>query len=332
MIIESNEVGDITFLSLTNQAGLRVTLSNYGAGIYEIRYDGAAMTIGNLDKKAWMASPSYFGKSVGRIAGRIAKGDLAYLGKHYKLTINEGKNTLHGGASSFAYKTFKMDVVHLGEDVAVDFYLVSPALEGGFPGEVSLRIRYLVSETKPELKVTYEAKASEETPLNFTNHSYFNIGGEPNMEKQLLWVDSDETETYDPELIPLGFKKSPSCLNFMSKKAVGKDVDAPLLHEGRTGGYDHCFKFKKNNRKDPVVTLENDVYKMSIITSLPAIQIYSDNYPKLGEPLTSGHPEVIHAGLAMEPVYCPDDFHSMTAFPFESKKNFILYRFEKKGE
>jgi aldose 1-epimerase len=330
MIIESNEVGDITFLSLTNQAGLRVTLSNYGAGIYEIRYDGAAMTIGNLDKKAWMASPSYFGKSVGRIAGRIAKGDLAYLGKHYKLTINEGKNTLHGGASSFAYKTFKMDVVHLGEDVAVDFYLVSPALEGGFPGEVSLRIRYLVSETKPELKVTYEAKASEETPLNFTNHSYFNIGGEKNVEHQKLWIQAHSNQTYSKILMPLGFSKSTVATDFSKAKEIGKDINAPELYETRTKGYDHCYKIEENDGKSPVVSLENETYKMEIITSYPCIQIYSHNYPHEGEMLNTGYPCELHSGLAIEPVYAPNDFHTQTVLPFEGRKNFIEYVFSKK--
>jgi aldose 1-epimerase len=332
MTLETIETEGATFLKLTNSVGLSVTLSDFGAGIYEIRYLGVPMTIAEKDKKAWLHSTAYFGKTVGRIAGRIKDGKLDYLGKSYVLSVNEGTNTLHGGVEGFSYRPFRMDVVHLGDGVAADFYLVSKALDMGFPGEVDLRVRYLLKENEPVLRIVYDAKVSEETPLNFTCHAYFNIGGEDTVERQKLFVDAKETETYDPALVPLGFVPSPKCLDFLMPKAVGQDILDPYLQNSRAFGYDHCFAFEKNKGTYPVVSLENEHFRMSLKTSLPAVQVYSDNYPRPLCPLTNGQKEKQHSGLAIEPVYRPNDFHAMAAIPFENKRNFIEYTFEKKGE
>jgi aldose 1-epimerase len=332
MILESSEKDGVTFLKMTNSVGLSVTLSDFGAGLYEIRYLGEPMTIAEKDRKAWLHTPSYFGKTVGRIAGRIPGGKLEYLGKTYPLSVNEGKNTLHGGVGGFSFCPFKMDVVHLDDGVAADFYLVSKALDQGFPGEAALRVRYFLKEDEARLRITYEVKVTEETPLNFTCHTYFNLGGEKNVDREMLWVNSTETETYDPALIPLGFKASPKCLDFRKPKAVGEDIKDPILTSSRTGGYDHCFAFVEVTTSKPQLTLENERFRLALTTSLPAVQIYSDNYPTPNKLLSNGQVEEAHSGLAIEPVYRPNDFHAMTAMPFETKKDFIEYAFEKKGE
>jgi aldose 1-epimerase len=329
MILESVDVDGVTFLKMTNGVGLSLLLSDYGAGLYEVRYLGAPMCIAQKEKKEWLNSDAYFGKTVGRLAGRIAEGKLDYLGKSYLLSVNEGKNTLHGGKEGFSFRFFKMDVVHLGDGVAADFYLTSPALEMGFPGECSLRVRYFLREDEPSFRITYQSKVSEQTPLNFTSHTYFNLGGEVNVEKQKLTVHSGEVETYDSSLIPLGFVKVPPCLDFRNGKAVGQDINDPLLQNSRTLGYDHCFRFLK--KADPVkLTLENETYRLDLDTSLPCVQIYSDNYPRPHCLLNTGHEEEKHSGLAVEPVYAPMDYHAMTALPFETKSDYISYHFSKK--
>jgi aldose 1-epimerase len=327
MTIESVDKDGVTFLTISNSAGLALTLSDFGAAIYEIRYKGAPMNIAEQDKKAWLTSSAYFGKSVGRIAGRIAGGVLHYEGKDYPLDVNEGANTLHGGKAGFSFLPFKMDVVRLGEEVAVDFYLTSKAGDMGFPGEVSLRVRYLIKDEEASFKILYEAKASEKTPLNFTSHTYFNLGGEDTVEKQTLWIDADKTETYSPALIPLGFVHSPKCLDFTEAKAVGQDILDPYLQTSRALGYDHCFAFRKNGGTKPLLRLESADYGLEISTSLPGVQVYSDNYPRLGTLLNNGHSEKQHSGLAIEPVYLPDDFASMSAMPGKSKRNWIAYHF-----
>ncbi|MCH3910113.1 MAG: hypothetical protein LKE31_07180 [Bacilli bacterium] len=332
MIIENVEKENASFITLTNSAGLKLTLCDYGAGIYSIFYDGKSMNVAPTDKKSWLNEDTYFGKTVGRIAGRLSKGRLNYLGNEYQLSVNEGENTLHGGKEGFSFRHFKMDVVHLGDSVAVDYYLVSPAGDMGFPGEIALRVRYIVKEDEPSFKIVYLAKSKSETPLNLTCHAYFNLGGEDDVEKQLLFVNSDETMSYDKELIPLGFKKSPSCLDFSTPKEIGKDIDDPYLTSIRTLGYDHCFLFKEANAEETQIRMESQDYVMDIKTSLPAAQIYSYNYPHIGEELVSGKKTKLHSGLAIEPVYKPGDFHSMSVISDTPKSDFIEYIFKKKGE
>ncbi len=331
MTLESFSKGLLTFIKATNAAGLSVTLCDYGAAVYEIRFKGRPMNIAEADKEEWKVSDSYFGKTVGRLAGRIPQGDLDYLGKHYKVDVNEGGvNCLHGGKEGFSFLTFKMDVVHLGAGVAIDFYLVSKAGAMGFPGEIDLRVRYFIPENEARLKITYEMKSSEQTPLNITCHAYFNLGGDLNVEKQKLCVRSSLTEHYDATLAPLGFEKSPSCLNFLAPKEIGRDIQDPILQSSRTLGYDHCFLLGEGNPQEAALTLESSFAKMSLYTDYPAIQIYSDNYPRLTHLLNTGKKESLHAGLAIEPVYKPNDFRAMTVLPFETKKKSIEYVFEAK--
>jgi aldose 1-epimerase len=330
MKMESHEKDGSSFITITNDVGLSLTLCDFGAGLYEVRYDDKPMTLAELDKDSWLHSDAYFGKTVGRIAGRLSGGKLPYLGNVYSLDTNEGRNTLHGGKGGFSYRPFKMDVLHLEEGLAVDFYYVSKAGEEGFPGEVNLRVRYFLSSDEPTYKIIYESKVSEQTPLNFTSHTYFNLGGEPTVEKQKLTLLSKENETYDPELIPLGFEASPSYLDFSLGKAIGEDINAPALQESRTKGYDHCFKFLPHGKKEPVIRLESEEYALEISTSLPCVQVYSYNYPHLGEAMSNGQKAQLHGALAIEPVYAPGDFHTMTVLPFEGRKDVIEYHFSKK--
>lgn len=330
MTLETYEKDGMTFVKLANKASLSLTLCDHGAGIYEIRYDGLPMNLAEQDVASWKDSDTYFGKTVGRVAGRIENAKLDYLGKTYALEPNEGNTCLHGGPKGFSHKNFKMDIVRLEDGVAVDFYLVSPAGEGGFPGEVNLRVRYFLYEEESKFKILYQSKVSEQTPLNLTNHSYFNLGGEKNVVHQTLWIKSHQNESYSKILIPLGFLNSTPATSFSKPKEIGKDIDAKELYETRTKGYDHCYKFDDNDAKSPVLSLENGRYKMQIITSYPCVQVYSHNYPHEGEMLNTGKACELHSGVAIEPVYAPNDFHTMTVLPFEGRKNFIEYIFSKK--
>lgn len=328
MIIESKEIEGATFLTLTNRAGLKITLSDYGAGIYFISFNGVPLTVGEQSHKAWLHSDSYFGKTVGRLAGRLQDGKLDYLGKLYQIPANEGKNTLHGGPEGFSFLKFRLDVSHLGEDVAADFYLLSPAGAMGFPGEVSLRVRYLISESEPSFRIIYEAKSTEETPLNLTNHTYWNLGGTMNVEGELLYIDASKAMTYSQDLIPQGFQDVTSPLDFRIPKPIGKDISDPSLYETRTKGYDHCYLFDENDGIKDVAVLRGKTVELHIQTSLPALQFYSTNYFTEGLELSNGRKIALHAGAALEAVKAPGDFHSMAVLPFETKKDFVAYSFK----
>jgi aldose 1-epimerase len=329
MDITHQEEKDASFLTLTNKIGFSLTLCDVGAAIYEMHWLDKPLTIAEKDRHAYLSSTAYFGKTVGRLAGRVKKGDLLYQGKHYALDTNEGGNTLHGGAQGFSFKRFPMHVNDMLGLIAVDFDLDSPDGEGGFPGAVRLIVRYTLAEQEAIVHVSFLYVPTIETPLNLTCHTYFNLGGDATIENHRLKVNADETMTYDEEMVPLGFAPSRACLDFRKEKRVGQDIKDSYLVDHKTKGYDHCFRFKENDHQKPVLTLKNAGIKMSLVTSLPCVQIYSDNYPREGSRLTNGHTESLHSGLAIEPVFAPLDYRAMTALPGKLNSEFIEYRFSK---
>ena len=121
MIIENKQIKGMNFITLKNEAGMEVTLSDYGAGVYQIKIDGQPMLTGLKDYEEWMKGSAYHGKCIGRIAGRIQKGKLCFNGKTYQISTNEGENTLHGGVGGFSYQQFKTDIAQEKESAHVDF-------------------------------------------------------------------------------------------------------------------------------------------------------------------------------------------------------------------
>lgn len=316
-------------LRLVSNSGLAVSLSPLGAGIYEIRYLGAPMTVASKSPALYVKSSAYYGKTVGRIAGRIPSAHFQFEGKDIKTVANEGVNTLHGGPSGLAYHLFKYEIGELDGKTMVDFFYDSPDGEGGFPGEVRFNVRYLLGDDEPVLRIEYRYLASEDTPINLTSHTYFNLGADENVEGQTLMVKASEAEHYTKDLVPLGMEKVNSALDFRSPKKIGQDILDPSLHNTRTNGYDHCYKFDAYGLEAPV-RLESDKYRLEIRTSYPAIQVYSSNWPVDKLLLTNGRFDCAHSAIALESVYVPGDFMSMKAPKGQLVKNFIEFHFSKK--
>ena len=322
---------DSGFVKITNEAGFSATLCDVGASIYELRYGNDPLTVTPVDRRDFLKTMSYFGKTAGRIAGRVKDAVLRYDRREYLLVPNEGPTCLHGGPSGFGFKKFKMEINDVEGLTAVDFFLDSPDLDGGFPGAVHLRVRYIVDPHEAKITVSFKATSDQPTPLNLTNHAYFNLGGYPDVEGHLLRVASSETETYDPLMIPLGFEKIRPCLDFRVAKTVGQDILDPYLQNARTKGYDHCYKLDAPSLSVPSAVFESAKYRLDFYTDAPAVQIYSDNYPSLGRPLTSGRPERLHSGLTFEAVSLPDDYRSMTVLPGQIARREIIFAFAKKA-
>jgi aldose 1-epimerase len=320
------------FVKLTNRLGFSVTLCDYGAAIYEIRYGDDPLCIAEADKNAFLNSSAYFGKTVGRIAGRIPSAKIKIAGKEYALEANEGVNTLHGGFSGFSFKKWKLEITDVNGDTAADFYYTSPAGEGGFPGEVRVRVRYLVKEDAPLVGIYYEYATDAATPLNLPCHAYFNLGGFPTIEDHLLSIESAKTAIYDEQLIPQGFRHSPAALDFRVPKRIGKDLYDPSLQKSRAAGYDHCFLFDGTSHEKALLRFESPKYTLELLTSYPAVQVYSDNYPRKNSLLNTGLLEVLHSGLALEPVFRPADIAGMMCYPGALYHQSIVYRFRKKEE
>jgi aldose 1-epimerase len=329
MTIERNENGGYGLTTITNAVGFSLTLSDFGAGVVEMRWDGLPLTIAPKDRETYFHSDGYFGKTVGRIAGRIKDSRLSFANKTYPLSPNEGPNCLHGGPHGLSMKMWRFSIDYRDGSPVPTYSLDEGDGEGGFPGPVSFRVRYHVSEKEARLETHLEAFSPVATPLNLTTHAYFNLGGSPNVLSHEFWVNAHEVETYDAGLIPQGFVACPDCLDFSSPHRVGERIGDPILSEGRTKGYDHCFRLAAHPFAAPVARLSNGALAMELCTDAPCLQVYSDNYPRLGLPLTNGRNEEKNAGLALEPVAVPNDFSAMATIPGRPLFRRIAYRFLK---
>jgi aldose 1-epimerase len=183
---------------LVNRHGNRVTLSSMGAAITSIIVPDAQGTPAEITVAAGFSA----GKTIGRYANRIARGEFTLDGVTYRLPVNEGRNTLHGGPDGFSHREWE---AASRDETSVEFLLFSPDGDQGFPGAMECRIRYTWDDAN-ELALHYTATADKPTVLNLTNHVYFNLRGPDSHDiaDQELQIDASAYTPLDDELIPTG--------------------------------------------------------------------------------------------------------------------------------
>ena len=142
---------------IRNDAGMEVTLCDFGASIYEIRINDKPMTIACKDFEKWMYTRSYFGKTVGRIAGRVKDAKITISGQKYHLDQNDGKNTLHTGKDALCYKPWIYDVHERRVGAVVDFFYMLQDGEEGLPGEQMINVRYIIHKKENVIDIKFIA-------------------------------------------------------------------------------------------------------------------------------------------------------------------------------
>ena len=188
----------------------------------------------------YAAKHPYFGATVGRVANRIAGSKFILDGKEYKLFANDGKNHLHGGRQGLGRSLWHGEMDVIDGDPALRFSLFSADGEEGYPGNLSIAVTIILSRNG-ELSISYEAESDRRTPLNLTNHAYFNLLGEGagTIANHELRLHCSHYLPVDSSLIPLPGKPADvagTAFDFRQPKPMGKD------HRTRPGsGYDHCF-------------------------------------------------------------------------------------------
>ena len=214
------------------------------------------------------------GATVGRVANRIGMAEFELNGKKYELTKNDnGKNTLHGGIDFYNKRMWD---VKEEDDTHVVFALVSPDGDQGFPGEVKIEVSYTITEEN-ELKIHYHAIPDQDTLLNMTNHSYFNLSGHASGTawNAKVWIDADAFTETDAELIPTGtvVPVEGTPMDFRKEKVVEKEIGADYTPLKLAGGYDHNWVLNgKGFRKAASAESEETGIKMEVYTDLPGIQ------------------------------------------------------------
>jgi aldose 1-epimerase len=331
--IEGREVS----LYILKNDNLEVTLSDYGATIVRVRLtlkDGEMRDLvrGYDDLDSYINADGYLGAVVGRVGNRICKGKFTLDGKDYELYCNNGPNHLHGGKIGFDKKIY--DTVIDGDSVL--FSAMSPDGEEGYPGKLDYSVKYTLSSNS--LRLDYYAVADKATPVNLTNHVYFNLMGAGTVYSHRISVDADRYIPTDDTLIPTGVIKSVEGTPFDFREE--KFLSAGILgtHKDITlgGGLDHCVVF--TNRGEGMhervkVTSPDGLVTLKTYTDMPAVQLYSGNF--LGNkkfPFRGGEKQIKRAAFCLETEAMPDsvnheNFTNTVLRPGEEYKTSTVYEF-----
>lgn len=301
---------DVFLFTLTNNKGDQVKISNYGGTITswvtpDSKGNKSSIVLGFNDLSGYLAHPPYFGATIGRYGNRIANGQFSLDGKSYKLATNNGKNHLHGGIKGFDKVVW--DAAVLQDSVpSLTLNYTSKDGEEGYPGDLKVSVKFTFSD-EDELTIEYNAETDKPTPINLTNHSYFNLTGDVinTILNETLMIDADKYTPVDSTLIPTGELKSVkgTPFDFTTPQKIGSRI--ALVK----GGYDHNWVLNhKANSMDHVATLSDSTSgrKLEVFTTEPGLQFYTGNFLDGKLKTSDGKPINQHAALCMETQHFPD--------------------------
>lgn len=300
----------IVLYTIRNANGCEVQLCNIGASIVSVKSpdrDGKMddIVLGYKDAMSYFGDGAASGKSVGRVANRIAKGKMTVDGVEYSLEINNGPNHLHGGSKGFANQLWEGRV----ETNRVVFSRTSPDGEQNYPGELYVEAGYYFSDDN-ELEITYVAKSDKNTVVNLTNHVYWNLAGEGSGQTILdheLQLNCSRVLEMDPTQIPTGeyldVKGTPQ--DFTTWRKFGDEILSEFNHMKDFKGYDHFFVLDgwQPNILAKVGELRHEVTgrKVEVLSSQAGAMVYTGNWLEGGCPVTkSGGRYQDYSGVAIE--------------------------------
>ena len=328
----------VDLFTLTNKQGLCAKITNYGTIITELRVPDRKGRLGNIvlgfdNLRQYLGgNPSYLGCTVGRVANRTAKGRFQLDGKKYQLAVNNGPNHLHGGTRGFDKVVWSAEIVQ-GREAAVAFTYLSRNGEEGYPGNLDVTVLMTLT-SGDELRIDYTATTDRATPVNLTNHSYFNLAGGGNVLDHELKVAAKAYIPVDATSIPTG-KQVPvagTAFDFTKRKPIGRDF-ARLT--GKPIGYDHNFVLKGQGQRLAACA---SVYErttgrlLEVRTTEPGVQVYTGNWLDGTQCGHSGIYYTQHSGLCLETQHFPDSLHrprfpSIILRPGQTYTQTTIYKF-----
>lgn len=299
---------------------IELTILNIGASIYELKYKDTNVVLNYDDLELYKENPICLGAIVGRVAGRISNSKFELNGKTYELDNNESNYSIHGGYTNLT-KAF-WDITKINDTNSNPYIILLTKLndgDSGYPGNVEISVKYiLVSST---LRLEIFAKTDEDTLVNITNHSYFNLNVDKSksIKNHELMINSNQILEAADNCVPIN-KLDNKNTDFDLNNYKSLEILDNLTHEQskKFGGYDHTFLL---NGEIPHAIIRNDKIEMEVTTSYPSIVVYSGN--AIGQNYNiSNTNSYNHQGICFEAQYEPD-FINKDFLP-----NYIL----KKGE
>jgi len=329
----------VTEYTLTNSSGMQASILNYGGTITKLMVPDRNGKMGDVvlgfeTFGGYMQKKDpYIGALVGRYANRIANAKFTMDGKTYKLAPNNFGNSLHGGNVGFDKVIWNTEKIG---DSSLKLTYQSKDGEEGYPGNLNIQVIYILGADN-SLKIDYTATTDQATPVNLTNHSYFNLsaGKDSTVLDHVLKLDADKYTPVNDQLIPTGqianVKGTP--LDFTTPKPIGKDMGSVK------GGFDHNWILNKRGTELQEAATVYDPGSgryMEVLTTQPGIQFYSGNFLNGDLQLTKeGQIYIPHSGLCLETQHYPDSpnepsFPNTILRPGETYRQTTVYKFSVK--
>jgi aldose 1-epimerase len=337
---ETHDGRPVDLYVLSNTHGMIVKVMTYGAIVTELHAADRSgrlndIVLGFEDLAGYLGGHPYFGAAIGRVANRIARAKFKLDGIEYNLAANDGRNHLHGGTKGFDKVLWQAEPAQHSNGSGVKFTYLSHDGEEGYPGNLSVAVTYFLTEDN-EISIEYVASTDRATPVNLTNHSYFNLAGAEHTDilEHELSLAADHFTPVDDELTPTGeirpVKDTP--LDFRKSMSIGARIrELP-------GGYDHNFVL---NRSGKGLISAARVYEpttgrcMEILTTEPGIQFYTGNFLDGSLKGKKGVVYGKHRGFCLETQHYPDsvnhpNFPSTILRPGETYTQTTIHRFSTK--
>lgn len=342
MKIEKEQYGELEdgrkvyLFTLANSNKVEVSITNYGGIITAIRTPDNLGKVANIvlgfdNLQGYLKEHPYFGALIGRYGNRIAKGEFTLDGMEYKLAVNNGENHLHGGIKGFDRVLWEPETTAGENETQLILHYRSEDGEEGYPGNLDVHVTYALNE-KNELHIRYQATADKATPVNLTNHSYFNLSGSPKNEifDHEVKMNAGQYIPVDDGAIPVnGLKEvDDTAFDFRTPKKVGRDFDK------LQNGYDHTFVVDgpDGSMNHAATVVDHAVgRKMEVLTTEPGFQFYTGNY--LGEfKDENGEAFGNQTAMCFETQHFPDspnrpEFPSTILKPGETYESETIFRF-----
>jgi len=284
-IVEQTTTGDILLVTLENNLGFKLVLCSFGASIYKIVYthtDGneQLLNLTNENMDEFLYSKSYYGKTIGRVSGRIFGPSVTILDQTYPIEIKDGQTSmLHGGDQGLAFQNFTLISESVSNDAAkITFHYLSPDGEEGFPGNLDIHVSYELNNDN-QVVIEYNGFSDQNTLVNLTNHIYFNLSPKfESIDSHLLMINSneyahlndnfqfDEVRFVDQTLFDFRVKQSPSLLS-------------ASLRDTKQKGIDNIFLVPKGSNFVAKLEHPHSILGLDVYSTYPGVVIYTHQYP-----------------------------------------------------
>ena len=312
--------------TLTNPEGMEVRAITYGGIITVLRVpdrdgrlDDIALGFDNLE--GYLKNPPFFGAIIGRYGNRIGRGRFTLDGKAYTLATNNGPNHLHGGVKGFDKVVWQAESFKKDDVVGVVFTHTSPDGDQGYPGNLSVRVTYTLTP-RNELEVEYEATTDKPTPVNLTQHTYFNLAGDGSRDvlDHMLTLHASRYTPVDATLIPSGglatVEGTP--FDFRMPTPIGARIAANDAQIRYGNGYDHNYVIDRTS--EGLVAAAHVMEPMTgrvldVSTTEPGMQFYTGNFLDGTLVGKGGHVYKQRMGFCLETQHFPDSPNKPSTFP-----------------